>query len=68
MTRLPNRSLRDTHETQLNLIVQHRISTRRVVVHCDRAGERVLPVRDVLVLPRPVSAVDHGVMEEERWV
>lgn len=53
---------------QINLIAQRCIPTRWHVVKRYRSAERILPVRQVQVLPVSVRSIDHGVVQKEEGV
>ncbi len=55
-------------DTQVDDILQSAVSARGVVVQGDGAGDGVLAVVQVLVLPDPPGAVDLRVVEPEGWV
>lgn len=52
-------------DTQLDDICQRSVAAGRVVVQGDGAGDGVLAVLQVLVLPDPPGAVDLGVVDPE---
>ncbi len=54
--------------SQVDDILQSSVSAGRVVVQGDGAGDSVLAVLQVLVLPDPPGAVDLGMVEEKGWV
>ena len=55
-------------DTQVDDVCQSSVAAGRVVVQGDGAGDGILAVLQVLVLPAPPCAVDLGVVEEECWI
>jgi len=65
VTRIADRDIRRAHESHTDDIVERSVAARGCIVHGDGGTNGILPVLEVQVLPRPVHAVDHGVVEEE---
>ena len=66
--RLLNSRNRHAHIPQIYLIAQRCIPARWHIVQRNRPAKRILPVRQVQMLPVRVRPIDHGVVQKEEWI